>query len=67
MPSPTHNPGDQPRDEATQREPQGARPGRHPEVERTSGGRRLAIWVAAAFALIAVLYLAMVLTETVTG
>lgn len=56
MPSPTHNPGDQPRATRDVEGPEGPRPGRHPSAERTSGGRTVAIALAVVFVLTALVY-----------
>ena len=67
MPSPTDNPGDQPRRPQDVAEPQGVRPGRHPSVERASGGRGMAIALAIAFTVVALLLILEVTAGTLTG
>lgn len=67
MPTPTHNPGDQPRGTQDVEEPSGVRPGRHPAAERTSGGRTVAISLAVVLALVALVFLVRVITATFAG
>jgi hypothetical protein len=67
MPSPTHNPGDQPTEQVGGPAPQDARPGRHPSAEARSGGRTAAIALAIVLALVALVMLARVVAATLTG
>lgn len=67
MPSPTHNPGDQPRGEHPGTAPQDARPGRHPSAERTSGGRMTAIALAAILGLVLLIYIGRIVAASLAG
>jgi hypothetical protein len=63
----TNNPGDQPRAPEHVEGPEGPRPGRHPEAERTSGGRPVAIALAVILALVALVFIGRVVAATFAG
>ena len=64
---PTGNPGDQPRTPRDVERPEGVRPGRHPDAERTDGRRGTAIALAIVLGVIALLLVLEVTAGTLTG
>jgi hypothetical protein len=67
MPTPTDNPGDQPRRPEDVDAPQGPRPGEHPEVARSGRSRWTAIALVALLVIVALVLIAEVTAGTFTG